>query len=154
MLSLLRERVEIVWYTAWKVEEKVWFRNSFRRRRAQCQTFSRPLVVVSVRCQALCTDNDTRGNWTYLHPRSAYSFRASIVRRIFFYRRTTRRRADDISAAWRPRMVTIKQRCRPLCIAQYDDETILCIIDYIIARMEMNFTAQVIEMWNLCHIWV
>jgi hypothetical protein len=43
-------------------------------------------------------------------------------------------------------MVAVKHRCHPLCSAQYDVEKTVCIIDYIIARMEGNFTAQLIEM--------
>ena len=56
--------------------------------------------------EALCTD-DKREKWAYLHSRSAYSFGASIVLSIFFYRRATRRRGDGIIVAWRPMTVAV-----------------------------------------------
>jgi hypothetical protein len=62
-----------------------------------------------------------------------------------FHRRATRRRGEGIMAAWRPMMVAVK-RCRPLSSTQYDDEKNSVCYHYIIAGMESNFTAQVIEM--------
>ena len=61
-----------------------------------------------------------------------------------FHRRATRRRGDGIIAAWRPMIVAVK-RCRPLSSTQYDDEKKPVYYHYIIAGMESNFIAQVME---------